>query len=191
PIFFPYHGALGFSENLLGVAVFVAPVYWLTRDPVLTYNAAFLLSFVIAGLGMYLLARELTGHRAAAFAAGCYYAFGPFRMAQIAHIQMVATGWIPIALWGLHRYFRTRRPGWLAVSAGAWIFQALSNMYIGYFIALPVAAVAADGIVRSREGRGRAAWHLTVAGILAAAIMAPVASAYVRARTQFDQSRSL
>jgi len=68
-----------------------------------------------------------------------YYAFGPFRMSQYAHVQMVATGWIPIALFGLHRYFSTRRPRWLALFAVAWILQALSNMYIGYFIAVPIA----------------------------------------------------
>ena len=116
PIFFPYRGTLVFSETLLGLAVFVAPLYWFTADPVLTYNAAFLLSFTIAGVGMYLLARELTGSRAAAFAGGIYFAFGPFRMTQIAHVQMVATGWIPIALFGLHRYFWTRRPRWLCCS---------------------------------------------------------------------------
>ena len=114
PIFFPYRGTLAFSETLLGLAIFVAPVYWVTADPVLTYNTAFLLSFAIAGAGMYLLARELTGSRGAAFAAGMYYAFGPLRMSQISHIQMVATGWIPVALWGLHRYFSTRRFRWLA-----------------------------------------------------------------------------
>jgi hypothetical protein len=60
PIFHPYRGTLAFSETLLGLAIFVAPVYWATADPVLTYNTAFLLSFVIAGVGMYLLPPELT-----------------------------------------------------------------------------------------------------------------------------------
>ena len=79
PIFFPYRDTLAFSENMLGVAIFVAPVYWATADPVLTYNVAFILAFAIAGAGMYLLARELTGSRAGALAAGLYYACGPFR----------------------------------------------------------------------------------------------------------------
>ena len=191
PIFFPYRGTLAFSENLLGVAVFVAPLYWITRDPVLTYNAAFLLSFVIAGVGMYLLARELTGSRAAAFAGGLYFAFGPFRMAQIAHVQMVATGWIPIALWGLHRYFATRRAPWLALFAAAWILQALSNMYIGYFIALPIAVVAADGVWRAHGARARTLLHLAGAAALAAALLAPVGTAYDRARLDLHQTRSI
>ena len=191
PIFFPYRGTLAFSETMLGLAVFVAPVYWLTADPVLTYNVAFLFAFAIAGVGMYLLARELTGSRAAAFASGMYYAFGPFRMSQYAHVQMVATGWIPIALFGLHRYFATRRPRWLALFAGAWILQTLSNMYVGYFIALPIAAVIADGVWRAPEHRARAVLHLAAAGLLVAAALAPLGAAYFRARTDYHQVRHI
>ena len=66
PVFHPYANALGFSENLLGIAVFTAPVQWLTGDPVVVYNLAYLASYVLAGGGMYLLARSLTGSRPAA-----------------------------------------------------------------------------------------------------------------------------
>jgi hypothetical protein len=191
PIFFPYRGALAFSESMLGLAVFVAPVYWLTADPVLTYNIAFLFAFAVAGLGMYLLARELTGSRAAAFASGMYYAFGPFRMSQYAHVQMVATGWIPIALFGLHRYFATRRRRWLAVFAAAWILQTVSNLYVGYFIALPIAAVIADGLWHAPEQRSRAVRHLAAAGLLSAAALAPLGAAYYRARTSYQQVRQI
>jgi hypothetical protein len=191
PIFFPYRGTLAFSETMLGVAVFAAPVYWITADPVLTYNVAFLIAFAIAGAGMYLLARELTGSRAAAFAAGMYYAFGPFRMSQYAHVQMVATGWIPIALFGLHRYCSTRRPRWLGVFAAAWVLQTLSNMYIGYFIAVPIAVVIADAVWRAREGRTWILLQLAAAGVLAAAALAPVGAAYYRARADYHQVRDI
>jgi hypothetical protein len=191
PIFFPYRGTLAFSETMLGVAGLVAPVYWMSADPVLTYNLAFLLEFAIAGAGMYLLARQLGVSRAAAFAAGMYYAFGPFRMSQYAHLQMVATGWIPIALFGLHRYFSTRRLRWLSVFAAAWILQTLSNLYIGYFIAVPIAALIVDGLWRERNGRARTVAHLTAAGLLVAAALAPVGLAYIHARTGYHQVRQV
>ena len=191
PIFYPYRGTLAFSETLLGVAVFAAPVYWMTADPVLTYNVAFVLSFAIAGIGMYLLARELTGSRAAAFAAGMYYAFGPLRMSQISHIQMVATGWIPFALWGLHRYFSTRQFRWLAAFALSWVLQTLSNTYAGYFIALPIAIVVLDGVTRAKRGRGRVLAHLCAAGLIAGIALAPAGLAYYRARTLHHQVRAV
>ena len=116
PIYFPYLRTLAYSENLFGVAFLVAPVYWISGNPVLTYNVAFLFAFTLAGTGMYVLVRRLTGSRVAAAVAGAYYAFCPYRtaQAQLAHIQMLATGWLPIALWALHEYlsFRCGAPGW-------------------------------------------------------------------------------
>ena len=150
---------------MLGVAVLVAPLYWITADPVLTYNVAFDRQLRARRRRRCTwLARELTGSRPAALVAGMYYAFGPFRMSQYAHLQMVATGWMPIALFGLHRYFSTRRPRWLLVTATGWVMQTLSNMYIGYFIALPIAVVAADGLWRARDRRTRVMRDLVAAG---------------------------
>ena len=61
PIFHPSTNVLAFSENLLGIALFTAPIQWLTGNPVVTYNLAYLASYVLAGGGMYLLASSLTG----------------------------------------------------------------------------------------------------------------------------------
>src|SRR3954453_22521586 len=43
PILFPSRHALVFAEPELGIAVFVAPVIWLTANPIAGYNVAFLL----------------------------------------------------------------------------------------------------------------------------------------------------
>src|SRR5882672_1220455 len=59
PSYFPYLRTLAYSDHLLGMAVFTTPVQWLTANPVLTYNLAFIASFTNAGGGMYLLARAL------------------------------------------------------------------------------------------------------------------------------------
>src|SRR4051794_8993034 len=55
PSFFPYLHTLVYSEHLIGLALFTAPLQWLTGNPVLVYNIAFIASFVQAGAGMYLL----------------------------------------------------------------------------------------------------------------------------------------
>ena len=107
PILFPSVHTIAFSEHLLGIAIFVAPIIWLTGNPILGYDVAFLLTYVIAGSGMYLLARELTGRRDAAFLAGLVFAFSPMRALHVSHLQVLAWGWMPIALWGLHRFLAT------------------------------------------------------------------------------------
>ena len=70
-IFHPAPLSLAYSEHLIAQAVQVLPVYAITGNPILGYNLLFLSTFVLSGLGMYLLVRELTGNPLAAFVAGC------------------------------------------------------------------------------------------------------------------------
>ena len=62
---------------------------------------------------MYLLVRDLLGEQdrfsGAAFVAGLIFAFVPFRIAQVAHIQSVNSQWMPLALYGFRRIHRLRR----------------------------------------------------------------------------------
>src|SRR3954463_15065583 len=150
PIFFPDRDTLAFAEHLLGIGIFTAPIIWLSGNPILAYGIAFLLSYVLAGAGMYLLARELTGRRDAAFLAGVGFAFAPMRALHVSHLQVLAWGWMPIALWGLHRFLASAvsadRHGSipaLAVFAGAFTIQAFSNSYFLYYLALAAAFVVA------------------------------------------------
>ena len=193
PFYFPYPRTLAFSENLFGVAFPVAPVFWITGNPILTYNVAFLFSFTLAGTGMYLLVRDLTGSRGAAAIAGAYYAFCPFRTAQsqLSHIQMLAIGWLPIALWALHRYFLSFRRGWLGLFVAASCLQVLSNSYVAYFMMVPIAVVIAFHAAGSREHVRRWLPDLAVAAIVILAVLAPVAVQYYRVRVDHQQIRSI
>src|SRR5687768_6757258 len=66
-IFHPLPLMLAFSEHLIPQAIQIAPLYLLTSNPILCYNLLFLSTFVLSGLGMYLLVRQLTGNALAAF----------------------------------------------------------------------------------------------------------------------------
>jgi hypothetical protein len=103
PLLFPHRHTLAYSEHLLGVALFTAPLQWLVRNPVLVYDIAFLASYVLAGSSMYLLARSLWNRRDAALLAGLMFMLCPYRLGQVTHLQVLMSGWMPIALWALHR----------------------------------------------------------------------------------------
>jgi len=190
PIFFPYHNTLAFSENLFGLTIFVAPIYWVTHNPILTYNAAFIGSFAVAAIGMYLLVERLTGSRAAAIVAGGYYAFCPYRMSQIDHIQMIATGWMPIGLWGLHRYCESPRRLWLAVFVAAYVLQVTSNMYVAYVMAIPSAFIVGHGLLSHRSRWRSSARDLAAAGLAITVLLAPIAIPYYQARVGYRNVRN-
>ena len=190
PSFFPYLHTLVYSEHLFGVAVFTAPLQWLSANPILVYNVAFIASFVQAGAGMYLLARTLTGRRDAALLAALAYGFSPQRVAQFAHLPWLMTGWLPLSLWALHRYFSTGALRYLLACAAAYVLQSLTGSYFTYFALLPLAVVAIAETWRVRPPLRRTLLHLAAAGLLCVLTLAPVVSAYYGARTDHDFRRA-
>jgi hypothetical protein len=136
--FYPYRQTLAFSEHLLVPALLGAPVAWLTNNVVLSHNLVELVTLATAGLGMYLLAFELTGAALPAFAAGILYAFHTWNINEIVRIQILSSQWFPFLLLALIRFFRRpSRP--LALVAGlAYCLQSLSCMYWALYLPLLV-----------------------------------------------------
>jgi hypothetical protein len=189
PNFFPYHHTLAYSDHLLGIAVFTAPIQWITRNAVLTYNIAYLASFAQAGVGLYLLARLLTGRRDAAFLGALIYAFAPYRVAHMAHLQWLLVGWLPLALWGLHRYVETRAWRAMLIVTVCYLMQALTATYFTYFALIPLGIVAVGEAWRARPALGRTAMHVAGAAVLVAVTLAPIASVYYGVRLENDFKR--
>jgi hypothetical protein len=208
PIFFPYRRTLAFSEHLLGIGLPVAPIVWLTGRPFVAYNVAFIASFALAGIGMWRLARMLTGRDDAAIVAGAIFAFAPARLGHIGHLQVLMSGWMPLALIGLHRYIQTGSRRALAGFTIAFIMQGLSNGYYLYFLTVPVVILALHSIVtRSRSstvppmaraassappvnGRGRLAAGFLVSAVCIVAVFAPIAAVYFEVRQTYGFERT-
>ena len=190
PIFHPYTYGLAFSENLLGIAFFTAPIQWLTGNPVVAYNLAYLASYVLAAAGMYLLASSLTDSRPAAAVAGVLFVFVPFRAQEAGHLQSLMYGWMPIGLWALHRYFATGLRTALAGFAAAFLLAGLSNGHFFYFFAAVVVIVAGLELIFHVRSRPRMLIELPIAAAVMVAAVLPVMSGYLAARDLYGMQRS-
>ncbi len=190
PSYFPYLHTLAYSDHLLGLALFTAPIQWVTTNPVLVYNIALIASYANAGGGMYVLARLLTGRRDAAVLSALIYAFTAFRVAHFAHLQWLMTGWLPLSLWALHRYFSTGAGRFLLASGGAYVLQCLTANYFAYFGLLPLTAVGIAEAWRRRPQLVRTAGHVLAVAALAALTLAPIARVYYLVRQENDFRRT-
>ena len=188
PIFYPYTDTLAFSEHLLGIAFFTAWIQWITDNPFAAHNAAFLASYVLAGSGMYLLASYLTRSRLAGGVAATAFMMLPFRGDEGGHLQVAMYGWMPVALWALHRYFDTGQRLALVGFAAAFLLQGLSNGYYFYFLAFAVAVVGGVELanrVRFPDRRFRILLDLTVTLVAMLVVAAPVMMGYLAARDRY------
>ena len=181
--FYPYSDSLAFSEHMLVSALMAAPVRALSDNWVLAYNAVTLLTLVLAGFGMFLLAREITADTAASFVAGALYAFHTWNVNEIVRLQILSNEFFPFLLWALVRFFR--QPTWPRAAAVAAFYglQSLSCMYWALYAPLVLLGTSAFLFWRYRPPRG-ALVSLTACLAVPGLLLALVAWPYVRsART--------
>ncbi len=157
--------------------------------PVVVYNVLLLASFVLSGVAMFLLVRALTGRIDAALIAGALFALYPYRFEHYSHLELLMTMWMPLALLGLHRTLAGGRLRDGLATGLAFALQTLSSLYYGCFLAVYL-------FVRRRRASGWAAAvrdsrsaPLAAGGVLAAVLIAPVASAVHRKPPDDGQPR--
>lgn len=182
-IFHPAPLALAYSEHLFPQALAALPIYAGTGNALLAYNLVFLSTYVLSGVGMYLLVRELTARPRAALVAGLFFAFVPYRIAQAPHLQVLSAQWMPFVVFGLRRYFTTGR---LLPLAGAWLALVLQQLSCGYFLLYFTPFV---GAYAAWEITARGRWRdrtllvtLAAAVLLDAAVLWPFLAPYHQVR---------
>ena len=183
PIFYPTRDTLTFSEHLLGVSVIASPIYWLTGNLVVTYNVVLLLTFPLCAMAMYALVYRLTGSSAGALVAGLAFAFAPYRMSQLPHIQMLVTFWAPLALLGLHAYIETGQRRWLVLYAASWVLQGASSGYTLVMFSVLVGLWALWFVMVS--GKWHALTMIALATVIAALPLVPVLYKYTSVHEHF------
>lgn len=189
PIFYPTPDTLTFSEHLLGISLIAAPIQWLTGSPVATYNATLLLSYPLCGVAMFALVWRLTKNASAAFLAGLAYAFAPYRVSHLPHIQVLISFWMPVALLGLHSYLDTRRWAWLALFAVAWALQGAANGYLLVYFTLVVGVWVAWFL--AARGRWRDVAAVGIAMAIAAVPLLPILYRYIAVQRALGLSRGI
>jgi len=142
-IFYPNRHSLAYSENLIGSAVFAAPVLWLTGNPVLAVNVVSLLSCVLCGLGAYVLGRRAGLSASAALLAGIVFAFSPPRFFRFSQLHLAPVQWIPFALASLHAYLDRGQARDLRLAVAFFSLQALTSGHGGVFAAVAIVLMVA------------------------------------------------
>ncbi|MBI4320819.1 MAG: hypothetical protein HY675_20190 [Chloroflexi bacterium] len=194
-VFYPYGNTLAYSESLLASALLVAPIYLLSGNAILTYNALVFLSFVLSGFTAYLLGREVTESRAAGVVAGFVFAFSMYRYGEFSHVQLLTAQWMPLVLLYLFRFLRTASLRSGLAFALFFCLQVLSSFYQAFYIALAVALYAAFVALRWLAWRTRPPRNTLLKAVPLAAFIAlivvPPSLPYVTVQREMGMYRTL
>ncbi len=189
--FHPARYVLAFSENLYGVSFFGFPLLAAGASAILNYNVLLLLGMALSALGAWALAREVTGDPLAAAVAGVVYAFLPWRMEQIPHLQFQWGVFLCLTLLFLMRYLEQGRRRDLVLYAVAFGWNALANVHYAFFSGFLVAVALAWAWLREVPERGRRTGAVALATAIATLPFLPFAAAYRSAERLYGFRRHL
>jgi hypothetical protein len=127
--FHPYRHSLAFADHLLPEALMVAPVQWLSGNPVLASNLAVLLALTLSALAMLALLVDVTGCWPAAFLGGLAYAFNSFTLQELPRVHVLSVEWWPLSILFLLRFSREGLARDARASAACLAVQGLSGTY--------------------------------------------------------------
>ena len=192
-IFYPHGLSLAYSEPMLVPAVVTfAPVYAVSRNPILAYNVTVVLFQALAGWAGYYAARRLTGSSAAGWIGGIAFALSPIRSGyyHFAHMQLSFA--MPLAFLAFARFLERHRARDLAWALFFLWCQMVTVMYFGIPLTLLLALLTA-GVLLLRPHRWprRALVTLLVGGVAFSLAYLPVALPYVAARSEMGFERDL
>jgi hypothetical protein len=151
-LFHPTRGAFVLSDHLLGPAAQLVLFLKLVPNAIAGYNFLLFTSFVGSALAVCWVFRRAGLSWTAAALAGWMFAFSPFRISQISHLQILIAQWIPLTLWFWDRLLAERT----LKNAGLFLlFYALhvtGGCYLAYMIHFAMLALLANRlVVQGRE----------------------------------------
>ena len=184
-IFFPARNSLLFSDAMPVASTVSMPLLWLGVPPVLVHNLVLFAGILLSAVGMFVLARALTGSAAAGVTAGVIFGFASYRFEHYSHMELQWSVWIPWTFWALERVRQQGR--WQdGIALGVFLaLQFMSSIYYGIYLALLVSIVVVCSLLvdfsRRRQLRMQFA-ALATAGAVTLVLCIPYAGPYMEVR---------
>ena len=192
-IFHPDRDTLAYSEANVVTGALGAPFHVATGgNPYATHNGAILTALVLAFLFAWGFAETLGASAGAAAAFAVAFTYCPYLFARTAHIQLMMTFGLPLALQAFHRVLVQPTAGrgvWLGVTLA---IQALACAYFGIFAGLTVGLGTLFYGYTRRLWRVRAYWVAIILGaIVSVGIVGPFFLPYIRVQKELGFTRLL
>jgi hypothetical protein len=183
-IYYPYKYTLAYSEHMIGVGLLALPFYLLTQNPIFTYNAMLLLSFVLSSWGTYLLVCNLTRDKLAGIIGGIIFGFCPYRFDQLGHLHVLTSQWVPFTMLFLHKFAEIKTWKYL-IGFGLFFFlQLISSGHNGLYLAFAIVLF----LLYFRKNTGIYPWIVV---FIVALLLIPFYYPYVHLSKSFGFERAL
>lgn len=193
PLFYPGSNMLPGTDGLELQSLLLSPVWYVSKNPVLTYNIATFLSHLFCMVAAYYAARlVLRLHRVWCVLIAVFFTVSAGRLWHaFGHQNLIWTGILPLIFaqtWASLKYEKRSHFIGLGLAVGASVYLSVYLFVIG--ILMIAVAVALWLVYALRFPSRRILWLLAVAGLLGLMIAAPKILVYKNASGRSSQERN-
>lgn len=152
-IFYPLTNTIAYSDTLWAQSILTSPIIWATNNPILAENIAVLVSFPLSAISFFLLAYYLTSNTLASAIGGLFFAFSYPRLAQIGHLPMITSQWLPLYFLSLFKFLSDGKRRNFILLALWYLLSLTSSLYFGVLLIPITVLVLFIDLVRLIQNR--------------------------------------
>lgn len=152
-VFYPCGSSLIYHMPIF-LSLLALPFQYLFSSPanlVISYNFILMFTFVLSGFGAYLLIKYLVKDSVTAFICGLLFAFCPYRLWNLNHLNLLSTQWIPFYILYLIKSVDEKSLKNSLWAGAFFIFTFLSDLTCALFIALFTLTYFLYLLIKSRK----------------------------------------
>jgi hypothetical protein len=192
PFYYPLNNTLALSENLIGLALLMAPLN-LFKDTLLLANAVILFSFWSLALVAYWVFRHWTGSRWLGIIAGIYIGFAAPRYSQTGHLQLLSYQPMLLSVFFIERWIGRYRWRDALLFWASLLAQFLFGIYLFEFNLIILAVIVPILLLaRHRSIPWRVfPVQLCAGALVSGSLMWPVYVRYARMRASLSGGNTL
>jgi len=190
-IFHPDRDTLAYSEANVVTGALGVPFHLATGgNPYATHNGAILTALTLSFVFAWAFAETLGASAAMAAAFAVAFTYCPYLFARTAHIQLMMTFGMPLALRAFHRLVDAPSPRRGALLGAALAIQALACAYFGIFAGLTVGLGTIYYGYTRQLWKSRAYWiAIGLGAIVSVGLVVPFFLPYIRVQQELGFTR--
>jgi hypothetical protein len=139
--FFPTRGALALSDHLIGPGIALGLLEAVGFPPAAGYNLLLLAGLAGGAFSCFLVLRWSGLGTAGAAMGALAWSFTASRWAELSHLQVLLTLWVPLVLWSFDRLLAEPSRRHVLHFVGFYALHISGGAYLAYLIHLPLAAI--------------------------------------------------
>ncbi len=185
-IYYPNKDTMLYSETQLSTGLLTLPLHYINDNPIFSYNVWKIFSTFLSGWFMYLLVKKISkGHEIVSVTSGLIFAFSPFKMSALGHLQNLSIFYLPLIVLLILCYLEKQKRGYLIGLLASLILLFYASWYQMFF------ALGALGVMLLVIGVIRlSSWRniLVISSVVIIAVLStlPLARQYTRFSKEND-----